>query len=738
MNRRLKAPSAGSTMRGSLFGLACLCFLGLTAFLGASAPSVGAAETFPGEGFLPNDRAWEMVSPPDKNGGDVYPASSRTRAAADGNAVQFISPAGFAHSSGMTVLGEYIAERTAAPGTPGWATHGILPKQPSISLVGLAQGAFPLYQGEMSPDLSRGIYMAQTQLPGYEAPSAANVPNLYLRDDLRESGPGSYQLLSEPFALTPATPFPASPFVAGSSTSFSKVAFESRAKLTEDAQENDIRKLYESEGGVLRLAGRIPASGSECDDEVGPSCEAAPSSQAGVGAEGESGLHHRTLHMVSADGSRVFFQAPVNTGGQPHDIGSVYMREDGRRTVKLNASEKDVPEAEQGAILYDASASGDRVFFVTGEGLVEQDEDNAQDIYMAEPDAPAGERLTLVTVDGEPTAVADDVSEVAGASEDGRYLYFMMGGQLVAGEPVQVNGVTVEGLYLWHEGEISFIGRFAGAGEYRENGPLTANWFLPGQILKARVSPDGRHLLFTTFENSSGFEGRGGFSGYEQNEKRQQLLYSAETGKLRCATCNFGTLPTAHAEINTHANEVVGGAVALTSHVSHALSDDGRFVFFNTPEALVDEDINGRIDAYQYDSTTEEIDLLSSGTSGADSWFLDASANGRDVFIATREPLSGWDTDTSYDLYDARIGGGLPEPVPPPPSCQGDACQPAPAVLNDPTPASSSYAGPGSSAGRPKARCPKGRHRVRAKKGRTRCVKAKRKRAAERRRRAGK
>ena len=37
----------------------------------------------------------------------------------------------------------------------------------------------------------------------------------------------------------------------------------------------------------------------------------------------------------------------------------------------------------------------------------------------------------------------------------------------------------------------------------------------------------------------------------------------------------------------------------------------------------------------------------------------------------------------------------MPEPVPAPASCQGDACQPLPAQLNDPTPSSSSFAGAG-------------------------------------------
>jgi hypothetical protein len=691
-----------------LFAMACLCVLGLTAFLGSSAPTVGAAEAFPGQGFLPDNRAWEMVSPPDKGGGDVIPVLGRTRAAAAGDAIAFDSLVSFGDAQGTTVDSEYMAERTAAPGTPGWETHGITPRVAPTSTLNVVPEIQPTYEGEMSADLSRGVYRTPNQLPGFEVPKAANNGNLYLRDDLREAGPGDYLLLTEPFAPTPVTPFPEKPYVAGASASFSKIIFESGNVLTEDAAVGGQPKLYESAEGDLRLAGRIPAAGTECDDESGPACVAAESSQAGQGAYNR----RRTPHMVSADGRRVFFQAPSGSG-------NVYMREDGHRTVQLNVSEKAVPESPQGASVYDASASGDRVFFSSGEHLVEGDDNNVLDLYMAEPDAPAGQRLTLVSVD-------IGLNDVIGASDDGHYIYF-----------VSVNGT---GLYVWHDGAISHIGEFANIVDgFSWNVLWGAHWVTAGTASRARVAPDGRHLLFVTHD-SSGFQGHGGFTGYDQSECQaftgcaEQFLYSADTGQLRCATCNFGTVPTADAEINV----VFQPGVALkTSHISRALSDNGRFVFFHTTEALVPEDVNGKLDAYEYDSASEEIHLLSSGTSNADSYFLESGADGRDVFILTRDKLSNWDVDTSYDIYDARIDGGLPEPVPPPPSCQGDACQPAPANLNDQTPSSSSYSGPASpSAGR-KPRCAKGRHVVRAK-GKSRCVKSKHKRAARPKRRAGK
>ena len=81
VRRHAKASFAGSTqgsgIRRGRLGLICLCVLGLAAFLGSSAPSAGA-QACPNEGFrngpsanLPDCRAYELVTPADKEGQEV-------------------------------------------------------------------------------------------------------------------------------------------------------------------------------------------------------------------------------------------------------------------------------------------------------------------------------------------------------------------------------------------------------------------------------------------------------------------------------------------------------------------------------------------------------------------------------------------------------------------------------------------------------------------------------------------
>ncbi len=75
---------------------------------------------------------------------------------------------------------------------------------------------------------------------------------------------------------------------------------------------------------------------------------------------------------------------------------------------------------------------------------------------------------------------------------------------------------------------------------------------------------------------------------------------------------------------------------------------------------------------------------------------MDASADGSDVFFTTEQRLTGSDTDGAVDLYDARAGGGFPEPPPSPAPCAADSCRSS--ASQPPTsqsPASSSIVGPG-------------------------------------------
>jgi DNA-binding beta-propeller fold protein YncE len=888
-------------------------------------PSPPGQGKFPGQGFLSADRAWELVSPPDKLGNDVMPKTTRIRAAADGSAVSFSSFGGFADVQAIGVATDYLAQRSATRATNGWATHAITPPQQTIPLSALFRLHEPFYAGEFSDNFEKGIFSAWSPLT--DAPNVAQLPNtLYLREDLRSPGPGSYRLLRdanqlvEPIAKAKALAGVNSR-LADTSDDLEHVIFEDRAPLrrslplSESDGEQNI-KLYKSDGpGVpdLLLAGPNCPGGTE---------PAKPCSIAATGAA----ANKYTLRTLSADGSRAEFTTPTSptslkspvTGAasrifQLDDRGTDSSADDA--TIQLDASEKEIPDPTEQAIFETASTDGNRVFFQSGEQLTEspggglymwerQEEDETQQVSVdasggsftltahtqptlgngdltsgskevkgvsagsfmvgqtvsgsgipagamiekmgtfqggnanftlfltkaatatsnvaisadveattpplpfdasaatvqsalealvedeaivkepgrrligvgnvevsggpGSPGAPIPYRVTFraalagvnvmqMSADGgaltggaASAAVAttdpvsnltliasysqDPIGGVVDASEDGHRLYFIAPAKLLPGMPP--GGERF--FYYWQDadgtpgGTLAFVGGLTGADveTLAINGPLFS-----GNPHLARTTPDGRVLIFEASDASnlvSGHESSNCKAGVDNNPNvnssncSEIYLYRADGSTptkpdLICASCNpTGAPATASAWIQRSPTSGTGSAVP-TSHLSHALASDGRRVFFSTAEQLVPGDTNGAEDVYEYDTLTEEPRLLSSGESDSPSYFADASADGSDVFFLTREQLSGWDVDGNYDLYDARAGGGLPEPPPPPPSCLGDACQPVPAQLDDPTPASASYVGPGNQAKPPG--CRKGQRRVKARNGKTRCVK---------------
>jgi hypothetical protein len=112
----------------------------------------------------------------------------------------------------------------------------------------------------------------------------------------------------------------------------------------------------------------------------------------------------------------------------------------------------------------------------------------------------------------------------------------------------------------------------------------------------------------------------------------------------------------------------------------HFLSNDGRYVFFSTRDALVPGDVNGVEDTYEYDTQTGEVSLLSSGTDGNGSYFSDASPDGSNVLIVGRTSYLRQDPDSLIDAYDVRVNGGFPQPPPSVGGCVGDECQGVPSA----------------------------------------------------------
>ena len=226
---------------------------------------------------------------------------------------------------------------------------------------------------------------------------------------------------------------------------------------------------------------------------------------------------------------------------------------------------------------------------------------------------------------------------------------------------------------MLHAGELDKIAaRVAGDPNLGEGSTNNANdWS------QARITPDGRRLLFGSRTNLTGYDPSKEKCAENRDTCNELYLYSYDSGELVCVSCDpSGAPPRGDAGfLNVFA---AGGAWdPARGYENSPLSNDGRYVFFNSPDPLSERDSNGKLDVYAYDSEAGTLSLLSSGQCNCRSAFLTASPDGHDVFIVSRQQLVRADTGDLLDLYDVRIDGGIAaQQALPAVGCQGDACQP--------------------------------------------------------------
>jgi hypothetical protein len=617
---------------------------------------------------LPDCRAYEQVSPVDKDFTDALGESDVVQSSPSGDGVTFFSHAPFPGVLSATSPSLYLSTRTGGE----WSTQGLVPS--TVPRSPPQQGAASVLS--LTEDLSAAIVNAE---PGLE-PNMAPGHNSYLRD----SATGSFRLLAPGIAT-----------FADAATGDSRIIFESGEQLLPNAAPNVVN-LYEWDGSrpsgqALVLAGILPNGTAPIGGSVaGPGGPALGRSRGGA-----TGKFY-TQNTISADGLRVFF-SDVGTG-------RIYMREpQAARTIPVSAGS---------AYWRAATADGSEVLYTEGE-----------DLYRFDVASEAREALT--------SGAAGVLGTLGISTENGSYAYFVATGVLAGNE--NGNGETAlagkPNLYEWHDGETIFIARLSMEGGYDEYDWRDFYTPKPGAApatgeKSSRVTPDGETMLFAS---------QARLTSYDNAGQGELYLYDAKSGGLTCVSCNPSGTP-ATSEAYLTGNLLSVGAEPRNAFLTRNLSDDGSRVFFQTKEALVPQDTNGQTDVYEWErgGAGGRLYLISTGQSGDQSYFGDASADGNDVFFFTRQQLVGQDRDENADLYDARVGGGIAAQNPPPTtSCTGEGCL-APIVPSPVfgAPASASFSGSGNLAPLPTrpvpkkvvARCPKSKKRSHGK-----CMKKSRK-----------
>ena len=671
---------------------------------------------------LPDNRAYELVTPSDKEGSeDMFRENVFTedleRGAASESGDQFMlgTRAAFGPfpASGGNV---YIFSRHPKAGDPAQAEWSYA----SLASPGLGVQSID-HAGAIDPfDFSKVAFADRVGAPFGQAGfgvsaliGAPGGPYATLHTDAQPShGSGATQEETTPV---------------GASTDLGTLVFSSLDHALAPGAEGldaGVPALYESSGG-----GECSAAAQNCPlIDVKSNGELLSKCGAVLGRGGTGGTAYRA---VSSDGSRVFFTAPdPNFLGKEgcfnektgEDAPQLYLRSGGE-TLPVSEPEEALKAQKRYEALYaGAAADGSRVFF-TSETWLTADHPVTHDPELYEwrsegvegagglcgessPGYVSASRGCLSRVSApESGNAAAAVNNVNAVAADGSSVYFTAFAALAPGaeaHPAVGRNQGPVNLYRYATATaaVTYIA-IVNTYDWPNNGDCaqgsTTESLCPNRDYY--TTPDGRYLLFGSTQQltseahnaSSSCEqipGSQGFSG----TCTELYRYDAQTSSLLCVSCNpSGAVPTANALFTRSSlYNPADGPV-------RAMSDDGSYVFFDTPESLVPQDTNGVVDVYEWHEG--HISLLSSGTSPSPSFFLGAGSDGKNVFIGTHSRLVPADTDNEGDVYDARICTAE-EPCIEPSSqkeglCEADACSHPPAAPNDATPASLTFTGPG-------------------------------------------
>ena len=393
---------------------------------------------------LPDGRAWEMVSPPDKHGA---PIEALTRegglilAAESGDRLTYVADGTITEEAQGNRAPE-VQQVIATRGEHEWSSQDIA--TPQSRAQGVAAGDAPEYQF-FTPDLSLSL----VEPVGAEPPLAPETQGttMYVRD----SETGSYVPVVNESNVAPGTAYSGQIHFVNATTDLSRVVIQSKVALEGPSSGPG---LYEWNAGRLQFASVLPSG------------LPAPKS--------ELGFPGVPAHAISKDGTRLVWTVP-DEGHKGH----LYMRDiAGGVTIQLDAAQGIAEPITGSAQFQTASEDGSRVFFtdkqrLTADSTAEAPQGTGKpDLYECEiVEEEAGKptcHLTDLTVAANAGEHAAVQGLLFGASEDGSEVYFVAEGVLAAnengnGEHAEANAFNLYALSLSSGGGFSrvFIARLS-------------------------------------------------------------------------------------------------------------------------------------------------------------------------------------------------------------------------------------------------------------------------------------
>ena len=537
------------------------------------------------QGLLPDGRAWEMVSPPHKDGSSILPLTATggvIQASANGNAITYLADGPIVKEPQGSVAPE-VTQVLSTRSSEGWASQELV--TPQNRAEGNAAYSLPEYQF-FSQDLSLALVqppVANGEEPLAQPPLSPPVltgetqeRTLYLRDDQplapEAAQPEEQQSEQEIYNqakqnssyLAPGY----LPLVDGANDEaksafgdklkflsatpdLSRVLFESEVALTPGSGPEG--NLYEWQSGrPLQLVSVLPGGTAASEPQLGQDSA-------------------NVRDAISENGTRVIFssESESESGALLHHL---YLRDTQpghEQTLELNAAGPgiDPAEAQEGEVGFQtASSDGSKVLFTDTARLTEESnqiplpgaEFNPADLYECEILENAEGSLECHLKDLSPAAKpgegADVLNVLPGASEDGSDVYFVANAKLT---PEATQGQCIRNaaetpspaarcnLYLAHEGKLTFIAALSdedspdwGALDSPRIKSLPVEERPDLADVTSRVSPDGRYLAFMSDQELTGYDNVDASPEAHGAHDEEVFLYDAQTKHLTCVSCN--------------------------------------------------------------------------------------------------------------------------------------------------------------------------------------------------------
>jgi hypothetical protein len=627
---------------------------------------------------LPDCRAYEMVTPPYKEGAGVSYTFAGMQVADEGQDVVFNDAGLFAGAENSDKGGEataYESNRQA----DGWQTTALNP----------------------SPTLSRKLNSrAGTSVDGSSTLWELGEPTvLYRREasgEFVEIGPTHPPGTPPANTKTGGENHSRSAEFVGGSADLSRTLFQISDLFWPGDSTPEYNAETASKGSAAGAAESLyeyAGTGNETPVLVSEDDTGQQLTQCGTWIAGKAGISaaHSKEHAISAEGSTVFFEAPYKPGCSGPSVNQLYARvgtQPASATV-INLAATSGCEASPYCdvtkpVTFDGAASdGARVFFTSEQNL--QPAAGGEELKLYEcalpgdggaqpaPEeaggvvSPVNRCPAMKLVSAAESGGAADVQGVVRVSADGARVYYVATG-IVTGQPNllgQSAQAGADNMYLYdaETGQTKFIATLAATD--------STDW-LGDSEERPQTTPEGEYLVFASTAQ---------LTPDDTSSVAQVFRYDAANGQLvRVSIGQGGYADDSNAEtqpalIPPPNQGNFGPALAQMG----AISSDGQQVIFGSEAVLSEDAVAGQTNVYEYEQGNVRLiytgPTFSNGGLKGELVHAGIDASGRDIFFATARQLVGQDTDTVVDYYDARVAGGVPAPPAAALQCDGEACQ---------------------------------------------------------------